>query len=102
MATKPEPIDDKELHEHFDDYLNAVEGVVEIAGYKFDTAEALKQLDETAYDQDFSNWLDGEIKSGFYTDEIDGEYFDASEYQDYLDELEEEKDNDHGTLKVDV
>lgn len=46
--------------ERFDDFLNDCWEMVHICGYDYDPAQALKQCDETAYREEFNNWLNSE------------------------------------------
>lgn len=53
-------ISESEALQRFDDCLNEIHPVVTICGYDYDPAQALKQCDETAYREEFNNWLDSE------------------------------------------
>lgn len=46
--------------ERFENFLNEVYPPVNICGYDYDAARALKQCDEVAYREEFNNWLDSE------------------------------------------
>jgi len=46
------------LDELFDDYLNEVYGEVEICGYTYNSASALKEIDNVAYRTGYNDWLD--------------------------------------------
>ena len=80
QANKAEPagklIFEHQLEDRFNDFLNEVNGVVTICGYNYDPAQALKEVDPTAYHQEFLNWLDAEMSAGRY-EEIDGEYYEV-------------------------
>lgn len=54
----------------YDDMLNEG-GPVEIAGYEFNTADALNELDPTAYK---CGWIDYMDSLGVDTDELEDDY----------------------------
>ena len=65
---------------------------VEICGQSYDVAYALREVDPTAYDVGMSDWL-GTDESIV---EFEGDYYDAEEFQDAVEEriseLEDERD----------
>ena len=54
----------------FQDYINALNPTVTVLGYLFDPARALKALDETAYHQEFINWIDANFRTASVPDDI--------------------------------
>lgn len=68
-------IPERVLYERFDSFLNELSEPVKICGYEYDPSVALKQVDEIAYDQEFSSWLDCMLTEG-HLFEKDGEYYD--------------------------
>lgn len=65
-------------HDEYDEVLNEVYGeTVNIAGSVFDTATALKELDETAYILGYNDYCDSYNKE------------DIPEYQDLMERLDE-------------
>jgi len=57
---------DNKLHELHDSDLDEIYGTVTVAGYEYDTARALKSLDEVAYNESFNNFIDAECKNTGY------------------------------------
>lgn len=68
---------DGELEDVFQEWLDDFHGEVYIAGYYFGAGRALKELDYTAFREEFNNWLDSEIQEGNYR-----EYVDSPECED--------------------
>lgn len=89
--TKPEPISEHELDRLYREMLDEVHGTVTIAGYEYETSRTLFEVDPTAYRCGFADWLDSEIQDGALT-EVNGEYFESVEYEEYLESLSEEQD----------
>jgi hypothetical protein len=56
------------------DMLNDVYGSVEVAGYKYDTGNLLKEIDEIAFREAMNNYVDSQITDGDIV-EIDDEYY---------------------------
>jgi len=54
--------------ERYDEMLDG-EGDVEVAGLRFSPSDILKNLDETAYNTGYNDWIDGELRD--IGDEID-------------------------------
>lgn len=84
-----------DLEKKFEEYLSDVYGDVDICGLTYDSAYALKNLDETAYDVRYSDWLSEE----YIENDFDSEYYqkqdDYDEAEDaYEDWLEEENEED--------
>lgn len=53
-------IHEREALERFDEFLDEIHPTVTVCGYNYDPARALKELDPTAYREEFNNWLDSE------------------------------------------
>lgn len=56
----PEKIDEDEAYELYDEWLNEMDGGIEVAGCVFDASRILKELDPIAYRCGFHDWLDFE------------------------------------------
>ena len=52
-----ERLRDNTSPDEFDDYLNDCYGTVNICGHEYNAAEALRNTDGRAYDEDFDDWL---------------------------------------------
>jgi hypothetical protein len=53
-------IREADAEDQFADFMNEVHGTVNIAGFTYDTAWALREVDPIAYDECYRNWLDSE------------------------------------------
>jgi hypothetical protein len=84
---------DTRLHDAYDNMLDDCHGECTIAGARFQTSAALKELDEIMYDCGYSDWLDSEIGETI-TDEIDGEYYDLNEVNDLIDNMDDDDEGD--------
>jgi hypothetical protein len=64
---------DNELERMYDQFLDEVYEPVKIAGLSYSTSEALKEIDRTAYDQGFIDWLDSQVNDSnlYYSYEED-------------------------------
>lgn len=51
-------LQDYELEELYKEFLNEIYGVVNVAGYEYDTATTLREIDPTAYRVGFNDWID--------------------------------------------
>ncbi|MGB0971180.1 MAG: hypothetical protein ACPGVG_09495 [Mycobacterium sp.] len=56
-----EGISDYELHERYDEMLDAIYGDAAIGGMTYSTARALKEVDPIAYRVGFGDWVDSEL-----------------------------------------
>ena len=63
------------LESRYNDFLDDLYGEISIAGLKYSTSDAQKQIDPTAYRCGFNDWLDSELENE-YIFEHDGEYYD--------------------------
>ena len=66
---RPSTLSDIELSEddlstRYDDFLDEVYPDLTIAGYSYNTSNALREIDPTAYRCGYSDWLDSEIQNG--------------------------------------
>jgi hypothetical protein len=75
---------DRELYSRYDDFLDECYGLVKLAGYKYYTSNALKQVDSVAYDTGFNDWLDAECQDERLF-EHNEEYFEESQDETDLD-----------------
>lgn len=74
------------LYKRFDKMLDDRYTVVNFGDFEYDSSYVFKNVDKTAYNESFNNWLDGEIGVTL-TDEINGEYFDLDEVSTLLEEM---------------
>ena len=58
--------DEPQALELFDDYLNESSSPIHIAGVERPYAEALKEMDPTAYDVMFADWASENRVVGYY------------------------------------
>lgn len=56
----PKTIGEREALERFDDMLDEIYGVVRFGSLEWATSRVLKEMDPTAYREEFNNWLDSE------------------------------------------
>ena len=82
---------ERQLHDAYDNVLNELNDECMVNGFGFSPSEVLKALDPIAYRCGFSDWLDGEIRDGVYTDEIQGEYYLQSEVDELLESIAEDE-----------
>lgn len=54
-------LDEYEVATRYDDTLNEIYGVVNVAGYEYETARTLKEIDPIAYRTGMNDWADGEF-----------------------------------------
>ena len=71
-------VSDNRLHDRYDESLDECYGTVKIAGYGYSTSRALKNVDETAYDCGFNDWLDSELTESAYIQSTDEECWEKS------------------------
>lgn len=72
-------ITETDADERFQDSLNECYGTVSIAGYEYDPARVLKEVDPIAYLEEFNNWLDSEgLELGDW-DEVEAQDSEESE-----------------------
>lgn len=64
---------DDQMEDIFQDNLDEVHGEVDIAGYSMSTGRILREVDYTAFREEFNNWLDSEIREGNYREYIEPE-----------------------------
>lgn len=58
-------LSDHELHDRYDEFLEEIYGeTVNVAGTEMSTVNVLKEMDETAYQCGFNDWLDSEVQNG--------------------------------------
>ena len=57
-------ITEHRLEEMFDDFLDEIYPDLKIACYTYQTSSALKEVDPTAYRQEYLNWLDSQLEDG--------------------------------------
>ncbi|MDD5062326.1 MAG: hypothetical protein PHN44_08645 [Candidatus Marinimicrobia bacterium] len=74
--------------ERYDEYLSEL-GEVQIGSLSYDPANALKEVDPTAYRCGFVDWLDSE--RDIYV-EFDGAYFDDERLEELIEEIKDRID----------
>jgi len=70
-------VDDEDLDDDFCSDLDDVYPAVTLLGVKYDFSRVLFSVDECAYNQEYSNWLDSELTDKQLV-EIDGKYYRVS------------------------
>jgi hypothetical protein len=70
-------VDDEDLDDDFCSYLDDVNPAVTLFGVKYAFSYVLFSVDECAYNQEYSNWLDSELTDKQLV-EIDGKYYRVS------------------------
>lgn len=75
-------INEYDLEKRYDDFLTEVFGDVKICGHAYDSANALKEIDPTAYRCSFADWLDSEVSDERLFIHADGEYYDEPENEE--------------------
>lgn len=69
-------LEEYELYEMFDEFLNCNYELVNICGYEYEPAHALKLIDNIAYNVEFNNWLDLMVEDGRFK-HIDDKYYEG-------------------------
>ena len=59
-----EELGEDELYELFDEHLDGIYESVEIVGVTFDASRILKEIDDIAYNEAYSDWLNSELEDG--------------------------------------
>ena len=54
-------LDERDLYERYDSFLDECLGMVEIGGLEYNQSLALKNVDPIAYRCGFNDWLDSEL-----------------------------------------
>jgi hypothetical protein len=62
-----EVLTDSESYARYDDTLNECYPTVNICGYDYAAARAFKEVDPIAYQTEYNNWLDSELREGSFT-----------------------------------
>ena len=82
-----------QLQVAYDAVIDEINPECMVNGFGYSPSDVLKALDPVAYRCGFADWLDGEIRDGVYTDEIQGEYYLQSEVDELLESIEEDESN---------
>ncbi len=89
----PKPLNDRELEERFDEYLDDTNESIEFMGVTLIPHWFLKDNDETAYRCAFNDWLDSECRSNGIV-EYNGSYYTGDTFNssvaETIDEVESE------------
>ena len=83
------PVDTDSLY----DSMLDEQGPVTIAGLDYDVSNALKSVDEIAYRTGKNDFIDS-LVGDTLTDEINGEYYDLSDVESLIEELESQNDTE--------
>ena len=62
-----------ELERMFDEYIDDVEGQVQIMGYEYYVSNIMKDVDKVVYREAFLEWLNSEVENG-HIREVNGDY----------------------------
>lgn len=76
----PCPINERQLEDRFDDYLDDCYDHPECMGVTVEPHEFIKTHDETAYRCAFNDWLDSACRND-YIKEYDGSYYDKGDFE---------------------
>lgn len=82
------PVD---VEEAYREALADIYGMVNICGMEMSQARILEEMDNTAFRCGCNDWVDAEISNGTLTDEIDGEYYNQTEVDELIENLETEE-----------
>lgn len=83
-------VDPEDFDDQFEDYWYDVEGEVTICGYEFNPAEALRQLDYSAYRESIHDWFSGILEDARY----EAQRYDTAEVFGWTIELVEDDEED--------
>lgn len=78
---------DHKLEARYCETLNEVYGMVKIAGYEYETADALASIDPVAFRCGLADFISSELDETI--EEIDGKYFDLEDVRSVASSLEE-------------
>lgn len=67
VEPKAPELSEHEAEEMFEEFLNELYPTVSVCGYDMDPARVLKEVDPTAYREEFLNWLDSQEQDGNYS-----------------------------------
>jgi len=67
VEPKAPELDEREAADMFEEFVNEMCPTVSIMGYHYDPARVLKEVDPTAYRQEFLNWVDSQERDGMYS-----------------------------------
>jgi hypothetical protein len=67
VEPKAPELTESQARDLFDDFVNECYPTVSIMGLDYDPARVLKEIDHTAYHQEFLNWMDSEERDGVYS-----------------------------------
>lgn len=68
-----EDFTDSEMEDIFQEWLDDFHGQSYVAGYSMSTGRILREVDYTAFREEFNNWLDSEIAEGNYREYVEPE-----------------------------
>ena len=62
---------DSQMEDIFQEWLDEFHGLSYIAGYSMSTGRVLREVDYSAFREEFNNWIDNEITEGNYREYVD-------------------------------
>jgi hypothetical protein len=86
LQTHCDALSDSILEERFMDMLNDCYDKVKIGGHEWDHGEAFKRLDEIAFQQELSAYIDSETDETIVTFDNGSTYYEISEIEQFLEE----------------
>ena len=70
-VTTGEDYTDSQMEDIFQEWLDDFHGEVDIAGYSMSPGRILREVDYTAFREEFNNWIDNEITEGNFREYVD-------------------------------
>ena len=67
-------LNDYELEDMFDEYIDDVEGQVELMGYNYYVSHLMKNTDPIAYREEYLAWIDIQVQNGVLKEIADSKY----------------------------
>jgi hypothetical protein len=67
VEPKAPELDEQAAEDMFEEFVNEMFPTVSIMGLDYDPARVLREVDPTAYRQEFVNWVDSQERDGIYS-----------------------------------
>jgi len=67
VEPKAPELDEQTAEVMFEEFVNEMFPIVSIMGLDYDPARVLREVDPTAYHQEFLNWMDSQESDGVYS-----------------------------------
>jgi hypothetical protein len=88
IAEELEGVNDQDLHDRYDEMLDECNPTVRICGMEYSPSRVLREIDPTAYNCGFNDYVDAE---GYDTDfEVDGLYYKTEDVENLREEIKDE------------